>query len=481
LSSNTSSRTDLPDDHFHEECAVFGIYGHPEAANLTYLGLYALQHRGQEGTGIASLENGKLLLRKSPKLVSEFYTEDLLNDLKGNIAIGHNRYATAGGDPEKDLQPLTAFYSKGPIALVHNGNLTNAIELKREMENEGALFTTEVDSEVLVHLIARSTGMTMVEQMGAALSSVKGSYSFIVLLENSMLGVRDPLGLRPLSIGKIGDAYVLASETCAFDLIGAEFVRDVEPGEMVVINEKGMESHKLFVRKDAPCIFEIVYFARPDSQVFGYPVYLSRKRLGGRLAKDSGVEADLVIPVPDSGLAAALGYSEASGIPVDMGLIRNHYVGRTFIEPQQSIRHFGVKIKLNAVPSILKNKRIVVVDDSIVRGTTSRKIVSMLRAAGASEVHMRIASAPIISPCFYGIDTPTRTELIGATHSLEEIRRYVKADSLAYLSVDAMQEEIEKAKDQNNSRKGFCTACFTGCYPIPFSKEERIQHGLFES
>lgn len=468
------------DDHFHEECAVFGIYGHPEAANLTYLGLYALQHRGQEGTGIASLENGKLNLRKSPKLVSEYYSEALLSELKGSIAIGHNRYATAGGDPEKDLQPLTAFFSKGPIALVHNGNLTNAPELRTELEKTGALFTTEVDSEVLVHLIARSSGESILEQMGTALTSVKGSYSFIALMENAMIGVRDPLGLRPLSIGKVADAYVLASETCAFDLIGATFIRDVDPGEMIVINEKGLESHKLFVRKDAPCIFEIVYFARPDSQVFGYPVYLSRKKMGERLAKDSGIEADLVIPVPDSGVAAAIGYSEVSGIPLDMGLIRNHYVGRTFIEPQQSIRHFGVKIKLNAVPSILKNKRIVVVDDSIVRGTTSRKIVSMLRAAGATEVHLRIASAPIISPCFYGIDTPTRTELIGATHSLEEIRRYVKADSVAYLSVEAMQEEIERAREQENPRKGFCTACFTGCYPIPFSKEERLQHGLFE-
>lgn len=476
----------FPDDRFHEECAVFGIFGHPEASRMTYLGLYALQHRGQEGTGIATMDRRHLILRKAPALVSEFYTETILDDLKGNSAVGHNRYATAGGDSERDLQPLTAYFSDGPMALVHNGNLTNAMELRKELEREGALFATDVDSEVLVHLIARSKGSGLVERMEIALGAVKGSYSLLALFPDGLIGIRDPLGFRPLSIGQLGNAYVLASETCAFDLIGAEFVRDVEPGEMVVINGEGLESHRLFSRSPgAPCVFELVYFSRPDSRVFGIPVYLARKKLGSRLAKDHPVEADLVVPVPDSGVAPALGYAERSGIPLDMGLIRNHYVGRTFIEPKQSIRHFGVKIKLNAVPGLLEGKRIVVVDDSIVRGTTSRKIVSMLRGAGAKEVHMRIASAPIVSPCFYGIDTPTRGELIASTHKNEEIRRYVKADSLGYLSVEAMEEEIRQCRLPDGSGHpegdGFCNACFTGHYPIPFSTEERIQHGLFDT
>ena len=475
------------DDHFHEECAVFGIFGHPEASNLTYLGLYALQHRGQEGTGIATMDNGRINLRKSQSLVSEFYTEEMLSDLKGSSAVGHNRYATQGGDPERDLQPLTAFFSDGSMALVHNGNLTNAPDIRRELENDGALFTTMVDSEVLVHLIARSRGTGLVDRIAQALGSVKGSYSLLALLPDQLLGIRDPLGLRPLSLGQLGDAFVLASETCAFDLIGARFIRDVEPGEMVVLSKGGVESYRLFPRKDsAPCIFELVYFARPDSQVFGIPVYPARKDLGRQLALLHPVEADLVIPVPDSGVAAALGYAEASGIPFDMGLVRNHYVGRTFIEPKQAIRHFGVKIKLNAVPDLLKGKRVVVVDDSIVRGTTSRKIVTMLRAAGAKEVHMRIASAPIVSPCFYGIDTPTRGELIASTHDNEEIRRYLKADSVGYLTVSAMEQvmrsvEAQQEKSTNPSSGGqFCNACFTGNYPIPFTQEERIQHGLFD-
>ena len=475
------------DDHFHEECAVFGIFGHPEASKLAYLGLYALQHRGQEGTGIATMDHGRINLRKSQSLVSEFYTEEMLEDLKGSSAVGHNRYATQGGDPERDLQPLTAFFSDGSMALVHNGNLTNAPEIRRDLENDGALFTTMVDSEVLVHLIARSRGTGLVDRIAQALASVKGSYSLLALLPDRLLGIRDPLGLRPLSLGQLGESFVLASESCAFDLIGARFIRDVEPGEMVVISKGGVESYRLFPRKDsAPCIFELVYFARPDSQVFGIPVYPARKELGRQLALLHPIEADLVIPVPDSGVAAALGYSEASGIPFDMGLVRNHYVGRTFIEPKQAIRHFGVKIKLNAVPDLLKGKKVVVVDDSIVRGTTSRKIVTMLRAAGASEVHMRIASAPIVSPCFYGIDTPTRGELIASTHDLEEIRRYLKADSVGYLTVSAMEEVMrslnvrKEAASSSSKEEQFCNACFTGNYPIPFTQEERIQHGLFD-
>lgn len=452
---------------------------------MTYLGLYALQHRGQEGCGIASMDQGKMIIRKGEGLVSEFFHEPVIAELRGRSAVGHNRYSTAGSDSFRNLQPLSAYFSNASMALVHNGNLTNALELRKKLEEEGALFTTDVDTEVLVHMIARSRGVDFASRMEDALGSVKGSYSLLALTPTSLIGIRDPLGFRPLSIGKVGDVWVMASETCAFDLIGATFIRDVEPGEMVVVTAAGLESFRLFPRApSAACIFELIYFSRPDSRVFGIPVYQARKQLGKRLAIDAPVEADLVIPVPDSGLAPALGYSEQSGIPLDMGLIRNHYVGRTFIEPQQSIRHFGVKIKLNAVPDLLRGKRVVVIDDSIVRGTTSRKIVSMLREAGAKEVHMRITSAPINFPCFYGIDTPNRGELIASSHNLDEIRRYLKADSLAYLSIAAMEEEIQKNQtlpEGDPQEVGtFCKACFDGNYPIAFTQEERIQHGIFD-
>ena len=479
------SLSGLPFDTLKEKCAVFGIYNHPEAANLTYLGLYALQHRGQEGAGIASMDEGRMIIRKGEGLVSEVFDETVLRDLKGSSAIGHNRYSTAGSDSQRNLQPLTATISDIPMALVHNGNLTNAPDLRRTLEDEGALFTTDVDTEVLVHMIARSRGADMVSRMESALATVKGSYSLLTLLPNALIGIRDPHGFRPLSIGKVGNSYVLASESCAFDLIGATYIRDVEPGEMVVITDAGIEHFRLFPKiTEAACIFELIYFARPDSRVFGIPVYQARKRLGRRLAADSPVEADIVVPVPDSGLAPALGYAEDSGSPLDMGLVRNHYVGRTFIEPQQSIRHFGVKIKLNAVPGLLAGKRVVVIDDSIVRGTTSRKIVSMIREAGAREVHMRITSAPINFPCFYGIDTPNRGELIASSHTLEEIRRYLKADSLAYLSVEAMEEEVRCSQTflegESRTPGHYCKACFNGNYPIPFTQEERVQHGLFD-
>ncbi len=484
-SSPESAHSDSPFDELNEKCAVFGIYNHSEAGNLTYLGLYALQHRGQEGCGIATMDNGRMIIRKGEGLVSEFFRESVISELKGRSAIGHNRYSTAGSDSQRNLQPLSAYFSDASMALVHNGNLTNAMELRRVLEEEGALFTTDVDTEVLVHMIARSRGEDIVSRMESALATVKGSYSLLALLPHALIGIRDPHGFRPLSIGKLGESYVLASETCAFDLIGAKYVRDVEPGEMVVINDSGIESFRLFPKiPSAACIFELIYFARPDSRVFGIPVYQARKRLGRRLAKDAPVEADLVVPVPDSGLAPALGYSEQSGIPIDMGLIRNHYVGRTFIEPQQSIRHFGVKIKLNAVPELLAGKRVVVIDASIVRGTTSRKIVSMLREAGAREIHMRITSAPIHFPCFYGIDTPNRGELIASTHSLDEIRRYLKADSLAYLSIEAMEEEVVCSRTfregEPRTAGSYCKACFDGNYPIAFTQEERIQHGLFD-
>lgn len=485
MDPSLSDPSGFPLDSLKEKCAVFGIYNHPEAGNLTYLGLYALQHRGQEGAGIASMDAGKMIIRKGEGLVSEVFDESILRDLRGTAAIGHNRYSTAGSESQRNLQPLTAYISDISMALVHNGNLTNALDLRKKLEEEGALFTTDVDTEVLVHMIARSRGEDMVSRMESALASVKGSYSLLALLPNALIGIRDPHGFRPLSIGKIGESFVLASETCAFDLIGATYLRDVEPGEMVVITEAGIEHFRLFPRiTEAACIFELIYFARPDSRVFGIPVYQARKRLGRRLALDSPVEADLVVPVPDSGLAPALGYAEQTGIPLDMGLIRNHYVGRTFIEPQQSIRHFGVKIKLNAVPDLLVGKRVVVIDDSIVRGTTSRKIVSMIREAGAREVHMRITSAPIHYPCFYGIDTPNRGELIASTHTVDEIRRYLKADSLAYLSTAAMEEEVQKSQTfregESRTPGHYCKACFDGNYPIAFSQEERVQHGLFD-
>ena len=483
--SQESGAPDSPFDKLNEKCAVFGIFNHAEAGNLTYLGLYALQHRGQEGCGIATMDTGRLIIRKGEGLVSEFFRESVISELKGRAAIGHNRYSTAGSDSQRNLQPLSAYFSDASMALVHNGNLTNALELRKVLEEEGALFTTDVDTEVLVHMIARSRGEDFVSRMEAALASVKGSYSLLALLPHALIGIRDPHGFRPLSIGKLGDSYVLASETCAFDLIGAKYLRDVEPGEMVVITDSGIEHFRLFPKiRSASCIFELIYFARPDSRVFGIPVYQARKRLGRRLALDAPVEADLVVPVPDSGLAPALGYSEQSGIPIDMGLIRNHYVGRTFIEPRQSIRHFGVKIKLNAVPELLAGKRVVVIDDSIVRGTTSRKIVSMLREAGAREIHMRVTSAPIHFPCFYGIDTPNRGELIASTHSLDEIRRYLKADSLAYLSIEAMEEEVALSQTfregEPRNAGSYCKACFDGNYPIAFTQEERIQYGLFE-
>jgi amidophosphoribosyltransferase len=485
MESHDSPRSDGPFDELKEKCAVFGIFNHPEAGNLTYLGLYALQHRGQEGCGIATMDGERMIIRKGEGLVSEYFRESVISELKGRSAVGHNRYSTAGSDSQRNLQPLSATISDVSMALVHNGNLTNAVELRKSLEEEGALFTTDVDTEVLVHMIARSRGEDLVSRMETALASVKGSYSLLALLPHALIGIRDPHGFRPLSIGKLGDSYVLASETCAFDLIGAKYVRDVEPGEMVIITEAGLDHFRLFPKiPSAACIFELIYFARPDSRVFGIPVYQARKRLGRRLAMESPVDADIVVPVPDSGLAPALGYSEQSGIPIDMGLIRNHYVGRTFIEPRQSIRHFGVKIKLNAVPGLLAGKRIVVIDDSIVRGTTSRKIVSMLREAGAREVHMRITSAPIHFPCFYGIDTPNRGELIASTHSLDEIRRYIKADSLGYLPIDAMEEEVSLCQEKREAEAGmtgsFCKACFDGNYPIAFTQEERIQHGLFD-
>ncbi len=461
-------------DKFQDECGVFGISGSPEAANMTYLGLYALQHRGQEGCGIVSAEGRNFFQEKGVGLVSDVFSKETMASLPGNRAIGHNRYSTAGENHIKNVQPIMVNYSLGTLALAHNGNLTNAAILRDELEAYGSIFQSTSDSEVLVHLIAHSREKTLINRLTEALIRVKGAYSIVILTDEGMIGARDPFGLRPLSLGKVNDAYVLASETCAFDLIEGKFIRDIEPGEVVMIDDKGIHSFKPFSEsKTAHCIFEYVYFARPDSRVFNHTVYQIRKELGRELSEESGVPADIVIPVPDSGVPAALGYAEGAGLRYDTGLIRNHYVGRTFIEPEQSIRHFGVKVKLNPVPEVLAGKRVVVVDDSIVRGTTSRKIIKMIRQAGAKEVHLRITSPPIIAPCFYGIDTPTRKELIGSSHTVEEIRRYITADSLAYLSREGMLKAAPHKDDQ------YCTACFDENYPIPFTKEEIIQLGLF--
>lgn len=467
-------------DKMHEECGIFGVYGHPEAANLTYLGLYALQHRGQEASGIVTYDGRHFYQEKAVGLVADIFSEERLSRLKGHAAIGHNRYSTTGGSKLENVQPIMVNYALGTLAMVHNGNLINAHFLRDELEAYGAIFQSSMDSEVIIHLIAHSRQKHLSERIVESLSRVRGAYSLIFLSEQGMIGVRDPYGVRPLSLGRVKDGgYVLASETCTFDLIEAEFVRDIEPGELIQITDKGVSSFRPFLPVDsAHCVFEYVYFSRPDSTVFGRSVYEIRKRLGHELAKEGAVDADLVIPVPDSGVPAALGYSEASKLPYDTGLIRNHYVGRTFIEPQQSIRHFGVKIKLNAISSLLEGKRVVVVDDSIVRGTTSRKIVKMIRAAGAKEVHLRISSPPIVSPCFYGIDTPTRQELVASSHTVEEIRKYITADSLVYLSNEGMFRAVYKNTSGENNH--FCTACFSEKYPIPFTGAEIAQLGLFE-
>jgi amidophosphoribosyltransferase len=469
-------------DKFHEECAVMGVYGHPEAANMVYLGLYALQHRGQESCGIVSSDGKGLISHRQMGLVADVFKEDVIKRLEGVSAIGHNRYSTQGQSHLKNAQPFVVEYSQGPIAIAHNGNLVNGSLLREELEQAGSIFQSTTDTEVIIHLIATSKESTLMGRIVEALSRARGAYSLLFLTLDRMIAARDPLGFRPLVLGKFPEgksrgAYVVASETCALDLIEAEFVREVEPGEIITFGPDGMESLKPFPPvPHAKCIFEYIYFARPDSNLFGHNVYQVRKELGRQLARESGIEADLVTPVPDSGVPAAIGYAEESGIPLEFGLIRNHYVGRTFIEPQQTIRHFGVKIKLNAQRAVLDGKRVVVVDDSIVRGTTSRKIIRMLRDAGAKEVHMRISSPATVGPCYYGIDTPTRTELIASSNSTEEIRRFIGADTLAYLSREGMYAHFD------GQRRGFCDACFSGEYPVHFEDEGHTrQLHLFEA
>ncbi|HEX7665344.1 MAG TPA: amidophosphoribosyltransferase, partial [Polyangiaceae bacterium] len=456
------------------------IFGHPEAANLAYLGLHALQHRGQESAGIVTSDGTQLHAQRAMGLVQDAFSESDLAKLPGRMAIGHVRYSTAGGSHLKNAQPFAVDYARGSLAVGHNGNLTNADDLRAELERQGSIFQSSSDTEVLVHLVAKSNQVAIEDRILDALARVEGAYSLLFMTEDTVVAVRDARGIRPLCLGILPgtrDAHVLASEPTAFDLIGAEYVRDVEPGEMIVLDGTGVRSRKLPAQEPKRCIFEYVYFARPDSY-FGdgeekarggeRSVYDVRKSLGQKLAEEHPVEADVVIPVPDSGVPSAIGYAATLKIPFEMGLIRSHYVGRTFIEPQQSIRHFGVRLKLNTVEGVLRGKRVVVLDDSIVRGTTSRKIVKMIRDAGAREVHLRISSPPTAWPCYYGIDTPTRSELIASSHSTEEIARYVTADSLAYLSLDGMIDAVAGKGASAAAKKGFCHACFSGNYAINF-------------
>lgn len=443
-------------------CGIVGIYNHPEASNLAYLCLYALQHRGQECAGIVTSDGESLFQHREMGLVSDIFTKERLAKLPGKNAIGHVRYSTSGESSLKNAYPFVIKYAHGWLSVAHNGNLTNYKTMREQLEKDGSIFQATVDSEVVMHLVAKGGNEPLETRLMSALKKVKGSYSFVFLTETRMIAARDPKGFRPMVLGKLGEGYVVASETCALDLVGAQFIREVDPGEMIIFDEKGMRSIRVYPddKKKAHCIFEYIYFARPDSFMFGRNVYEMRIGFGKELAKEHPVDADIVVPVPDSGVPAAIGYSEQSGIPFQMGLIRNHYVGRTFIEPKQEIRHFGVKIKLNPIKEVLKGKKVVIVDDSIVRGTTTMKIVKMLKDCGAKEVHVRISAPPTTWPCFYGINTPTREELIGSFKTVDEIRKYIGADSLGYLSQESLYWF-----DKTSPKEWFCDACFTGDYP----------------
>jgi amidophosphoribosyltransferase len=458
---------DADADRFHEECGVFGIYGHPDAAALTALGLHALQHRGQEAAGIVAYDGEQFSAHRGPGLVSDnFSSKEVIERLRGNTAIGHCRYATTGEVALRNIQPLFADFEFGGLAICHNGNLTNNYQLRRQLVRRGSLFQSTSDTEVIVHLIATSLKDSVVDRLTDALRQVEGAYSLVALSQNAVIGVRDPLGVRPLVLGKLADSWIVTSETCALDIIGADFVRDIEPGEIVIIGTGGVRSIKPFTKVPKRlCVFEYIYFARPDSVLEGRSVYEARKRIGRELAREAPVEADIVVPVPDSGVPAALGYASEAGLPFELGIIRNHYVGRTFIEPTDQIRHLGVRLKHNANRADLEGKRVILVDDSIVRGTTSTKIVEMVRHAGAREVHMRISSPPTNFPCFYGIATPSRDQLLAARFDVEQMTKFIGVDSLAFISIEglyrAMGEESRVA-----SRPQFCDACFTGDYPI---------------
>jgi amidophosphoribosyltransferase len=466
----------MDDDKFHDECGIVGIYACPEAAKLAYLGLYALQHRGQESTGIVSSDGVEMHAEVGMGRVNDFFNEERLARLRGELAIGHNRYSTSGASAHRNAQPLLVDYARGSLAVAHNGNLVNAHRIRAELEAYGSIFRSTSDTEVILHLVAQSRAKALIDCIVEALQQVQGAYSLVLMNREEIIAVRDPHGFRPLCLGQLGDGYALASETCVLDLIEATYVREIAPGELIRLSKDGVQSYFPFPQT-APhhCIFELIYFSRPDSDVFGHNVHLIRKGFGRQLAREAPVEADVVIPVPDSGIPAALGFAEESGLPFDTGLIRNHYVGRTFIEPQQSIRHFGVKIKLNAIKRFLAGKRVVVVDDSIVRGTTSQKLVHMIRQAGAKEVHMRISSPPTTHSCLYGIDTPTHEELIAANHSVAEICDFLQADSLAYLSHAGMMQVVRAGNQQ------YCSACFTGDYPVRVPwQDDRHQLSLFD-
>jgi len=468
----------LEADKFREECGVVAIYGHTEAEKLAYLGLHALQHRGQESAGIVTSDGMTLHMHKAMGLVAEIFSEEVLTHLRGTLAIGHTRYSTAGDSALLNAQPIMVQSNKGMMALAHNGNLVNATEIRSRLESQGSIFQTNSDTEVMVHLIALSREQTLPEAMADALRRVEGAFSLVMVSPDRIFAARDPRGFRPLAMGRIPaqpgekqDTIVFASETCAFDLIGATFERDVKPGELIVIGPEGMSSRFYSPSlQQSSCIFEHVYFSRPDSLVFGRAVQDSREQLGRQLAREAPAEADVVVPVPDSGVTAAMGYAAESAIPFRFGLIRNHYVGRTFIEPRQTVRDFGVKLKLNPVRSLLEGKRVVLIDDSIVRGTTSKKIVRMVRSAGAKEVHMRISCPPTISPCFYGVDTPSKRELIAANKSVEEIRQFIGADSLAYLSIEGLKKACG-----DGEKTTYCSACYTGVYPTNWVDVEDIQ------
>ncbi|MEQ1790074.1 MAG: amidophosphoribosyltransferase [Rickettsiales bacterium] len=466
------------DDHLHEECGVFGIFGHNEASALTALGLHALQHRGQEAAGIVSYDGNHFYTHRALGLVGDnFNSADVIGKLKGYMAIGHNRYATTGETLLRNVQPLFGDFSFGGLGVAHNGNLTNAVTLRKQLIDIGCLFQSTSDTEVIIHLIALSKHASVEDRLYDALARVEGAYSLVVMSDDMMIGVRDPLGVRPLVMGMLGDSYILASETCALDIVGASYVRDIEAGEIVIITSDGVRSLKPFAKVPKRfCIFEYVYFSRPDSISEGRNVYQTRQRIGAWLARETGVGADVVVPVPDSGIPGAIGYANESGLPFELGIIRNHYVGRTFIEPSDNVRHLGVKLKHNGNRAVLAGKRVVLVDDSIVRGTTSKKIVSMVREAGATEVHMRIASPPTAYSCFYGVDTPNRDQLLAANHDVASMTNIIGVDSLAFISLDGMYQAVSGI-NRNNYVPQFCDACFSGDYPIPLTDMENARGG----
>jgi amidophosphoribosyltransferase len=477
MTANLGFDFDLDSDTLREECGVFGIYGHDDAAALTALGLHALQHRGQEAAGIVSYDGKQFFVERHIGLIGDTFTkQSVIDRLQGSRAIGHTRYSTTGGEGLRNVQPFFAEFAGGGFAVAHNGNITNAMTLQKQLQKRGAIFSSTSDTETILHLIAVSSGNGLVEKFIDAITQLEGAFSLVGLSEKKMIGARDPLGIRPLVLGDLDGAYILASETCALDIIGARFVRDIKPGEMVIVTDKGVESRFPFEKtKPRFCIFEYVYFARPDSIIEGRNVYEARKKIGTELAVESPVEADLVVPVPDSGVPAAIGFAQGSGIPFELGIIRNHYVGRTFIQPTAAIRHMGVKLKHNANKRMLEGKRVVLVDDSIVRGTTSQKIVQMVREAGAREVHMRIASPPTMSSCFYGVDTPEKAKLLASRMSIEEMADFIRVDSLAFLSIDGLYRAVNEPS-RNNEQPQFCDACFTGDYPTQLTDHEGVDN-----